>query len=350
MSGIKDVAERAGVSTKTVSHILNGKHLDRVRDKTRERVLAAANELNYRPNPHARALVGGKAPLVRFGRRGSTTLYVSNLKTSQLLSSINDLDHEWLLADIAPDQHTDHLIDSLTWGQPEIVLLQVPTWDTDKLREICQALHAQGSNVIIADSHTLPPKDIPCDAVVIDRVAGTSLVAAHLVDLGHRRIGLLTPQTYASGRLEGYERVLSDTGIFDRFITTIDPSSDDKESWLEQMADRASAATQKLLQNEPSITALICASDMLALGAIRALQQAHLRIPEDMAVTGMHNEPWTGLLSVPLTSVEEPVDELCHSVKELLTKRLQKPDRQWQRITLRPRLVVRESTVGEADG
>jgi LacI family transcriptional regulator len=103
----------------------------------------------------------------------------------------------------------------------------------------------------------------------------------------------------------------------------------------------------ELLERSPRITALFCFTDWAAVAVLRMLYRKGVRVPDDIAVVGFDDEPWSKNLPVSLTTVAHPVDELCATAVSLLRDRLAGPDGPWQRIAVAPRLIVRESSVVE---
>ncbi len=346
----RQIAELADVSVNTVSLVL--RHVpDRiVSSATRQRILDIAKELGYRPNPHARALVGAKAPLIRIVCR-PWDLYISNVKGASLVSAFDNLGRELSVCNVDTAQDLEHIVDALLWGSPEAVVFQIPWRDEDLLVPIFQALHDEGTHAVLADCSQLPPANVPCDAVSLDRLGGAMVAMNHLIELGHRHIGLVIGRGYQSRR-KAYELVLAQHGIAERFIAEIGraPSVGDSDCYQAAVALGGAQATERLLKDNPSVTALMCESDIAALGAMRAVHQLGLRVPEDVALIGFHNEPWTQFLPVPLSTMAEPVNEMCELSRRFLAQRLDGDTGPWQRAKVSYELIVRESSGPPLDG
>jgi LacI family transcriptional regulator len=342
MGTIHEVAKLAGVSPTTVSMVLNNKHGTSIPPPTCERVLAAADELGYRPNPYARALVGSKAPLIKLVYRPHE-MYIGNLKGASLLAKLRAMDREIMVTDSLVEDDPEAFVEGLLWGMPEAVMFQYVSHG-DTLAEVCTALHAQHVHCIIADCWELPDPQVPCDAVTVDRLAGIALGVGHLVERGHRDVGLVLA-VGQFGRLQGYDETLHRHGISDRYVARFDPQNGPSGRTRETtVAMAAKNVTTNLLQGSPQVTALMCGSDMAALGAMRAAAELGYTIPEDLALVGFHGEPWTELLPVPLTTVAEPVAEMCELATEILRARLDSDTQPWLRTRVTPHLLVRQST------
>ncbi len=340
MSSIREVAELAGVSPTTVSMVLNNKSEANISPATCRRVFAAADEIGYRPNPYARALVGSKAPLVKLVYRPHE-MYIGNLKGASLLTQLRDTGREIMVTDsLSTDSR---IVDSLLWGQPEAVVFQYVSRG-DTLAEACTALHDAGVHCMVADCWELPDPELPCDAVTVDRISGVSLGVEHLIDRGHRHIGLVLAGAQF-GRREGYEQTMDRHDIPHRYVFSFDPTVDAHERTRESaVALGARGAAEELLRENPEISALMCGSDMIALGAMGAAAALQRRIPDDLALVGFHGEPWTELLPVPLTTVAEPVAEISALATDILCARLSGDDRPWVRERVAPHLLMRNST------
>jgi len=342
MGTIHEVAQLAGVSPTTVSIVLNNKSGTSIPETTRQRVAEAAAAVGYRPNPYARALVGAKAPLIKLIYRPHE-MYIGNLKGSSLLTALGALDREILTTDIIAEEPPETVTEALLWGAPEAVVFQ---WVSraDSLAPVCIALHHHGVHCLIADCWELPAPDVPCDALSVDRQAGVALGVEHLLQTGHRHIGLLAVTTQ-HGRREGYEAALSRHRIAQHYPAEFEvPAPLAGRTRESAVAIGARSAATELLDANPQISALMCGSDMAALGAMRAIASRELKIPDDVALVGFHGEPWTELLPVPLTTVAEPVAELCRLATDCLSARLAGDTQPWHRARIIPDLIVRSST------
>jgi DNA-binding LacI/PurR family transcriptional regulator len=335
---LKDVAERAGVSVKTVSNVVNG--YVHVRPDTRARVMEAITALNYRPNISARSL--------RLGRTGIIALAVPELDIPYFAELARHVVsaaavHGWtvLIDQTNGDREQerlvaagirDHLIDGLIFSP-----LALTGADLDARAKVTPMV-LLGERV----DHG------PADHVAIDNVAAARDVTAHLLAQGRRRIAAIGAQHTAEAatarlRLAGYTAALHDAGLqVDAALVAPAPA------W--HRADGA-AAMRSLLASAPAPDAVVCFNDTLALGAMRALHDAGLRVPDDVAVAGF-DDIEDGRYSIPtLTTVAPDKADLARMAVDLLAARLAATDdAPPHEQTVPHRLIVRESTGRVPDG
>ena len=328
---IKDVAARAGVSRQTVSRVLNGEGV--VAEETRARVLAAIDELGYRPNAIARSLV-------------SQRTYTLGLLTADF----NDYTHARIIegAEAKAREH-GYLIfvsgaEHGPYGEP---LCCTP---------ILSQHHAEGLFIVYhgtdGDSHEIfehIPHDLPIVTigyapnqenivtVGIANYQGARQATQHLLDLGHRRIAHITGpmQMYASQeRQRGYAAALHDAGVTpeDFWIASGDWST-----------SGGYQATLQLLERNFGLTALFVQNDRMAMGALQALREHKLRIPQDVAVVGFDNIPSTPYFDPPLTTIHQPNYELGRTGARLLIDLINGKPAPSCPIRLETKLVIRRS-------
>lgn len=329
---IRDVATEAGVAVSTVSRVLNGRDDSWVSDDTRRRIVAAAERLGYRSNPFASALRSGRSPVMVFvlGMRSDQAMAT---KAWTLHETVTGIGPEVLAAHMSGDTGIERIGELLRTIRPAAV-----TWLHPQLSTRCfglvEELHSDGTPVLLMDCPSFPPADLPCDALIVEREKGARIATEHLIECGHRRIGIVAAPN--STRLRGYRSALAAAGIEERF-----------EETLNGAADPASgrAATELLLSRHADLTALFCHSDLVAAGAIKVLEGLDYDIPGSMAVVGFDDDPWTAFMRVPLTTLRHPLDEMCRHAEEILQSRLGGSEAPFHRVDLCPELVVRESTV-----
>ncbi|WFE62487.1 LacI family DNA-binding transcriptional regulator [Micromonospora sp. WMMD714] len=328
---LKDVAERAGVSVKTVSNVVNG--YQHVRPDTRARVEAAIAELRYRPNLSARNLRKGRTGVIALAVPELDIPYFAELARHVVAAAA---DHGWtVLIDqtgggpererVAAAGIGDHMIDGLIFSP-----LSLTAEDLTGLDGMPMVLLGER-----ADHGT-------ADHVVIDNVTAAREMTAHLVGLGRRRIAAVGAQHTPEGagarlRLAGYTAALTEAGLgYDERLVAATPA------W--HRADGA-AAMRHLLASGARPDAVFCFNDTLALGALRALHEAGLRIPADVAVAGF-DDIEDGRFSVPtLTTVAPDKERIARLAVDLLAGRLAGDrDAPARELTAPHRLTPREST------
>lgn len=331
---IRDVARLAGVSVSTVSQALSGNRP--VSSETRARVLAAAEELGYRPNRVAASMVTRKTRMLalvvpdianpffaalvkavegRAVERGYTTLACSSEHN-------RDLEERYLR--LLSDNHVDALL--YVGDQPR---------SSPRLAELA----GQGTAVVLIDR---VPDDLqhPFPIVAVDNSAGGSLAAEHLVELGHTDVGVVAgPRGLSTStvRLEGFRSVLGRHGI----VLGADAVYHASDFTL----DSGVKAVERLLARRPSITALFCENDLIALGAIRVAIRNGLSVPADLSIVGFDDIFVSSLVSPALTTIRQPVAEIG-SVAVDMAVRLSEDGMATAppRVVLPVEIVCREST------
>ncbi|WTZ28444.1 LacI family DNA-binding transcriptional regulator [Microbispora sp. NBC_01389] len=322
---MEDVAELAGVSAMTVSRVLNAP--EKVRPETRERVLAAVRELDYRPNSAARMLVTGRSGVlgvVCF----DTTLYgpASTLfgveqaaRDSDYLVSIASLpvlDRRWI----------GRGVDRLRSQSVDGVIVVAPH---ESAAEGVRQLPAGLPVVVVGGGG-----DVPVPVVAVDQVAGAARATRHLLSLGHRTVWHVAgPPNWVDsrGRLSGWRSVLEAEG---RVVP---------EPLVGDWTASSGYELGRRLAADGGVTAVFVANDHMAMGVLRALREAGRRVPEDVSVVGFDDVPEAAYFWPPLTTVRQDFGELGRQAFRLLLHRIADRDVGPARL-VEPELVVREST------
>lgn len=320
---MEDVAALAGVSAMTVSRVLNTP--EKVRPKTRDKVLAAMRELDYLPNSAARVLATGRSGVlgvVSF----DTTLY----GPASTLYGIEQA------ARSAEYTTTITSLDTLSRGAIEDGVNRLRSQSVDGVIIIAPHLSA------VEELRRLP-RDFPVVAVraaddlqfpvaAVDHHAGAARVTRHLLDLGHETVWHLAgPSDWvdAAARVAGWREALAG-----REAPT--PLTGD---W----SARSGYEQGRLLAADPAVTAVFAANDPMALGLLRALREAGRRVPDDVSVAGFDDVPEAPYFAPPLTTVRQPFGEVGRYAFQMLLERLDGATGAPRR-TAEPELVVREST------
>jgi LacI family transcriptional regulator len=332
-----DVAARAGVSRTTVSFVLNGRADTGIPEETRRRVIDAASDLGYHPHGAAKALAGGTSHTIGLVLRQSPEQVSVDALLAETLWGIGSEAHQGgyrvLVEPLSPERgrYSDivrsHRVDGLIVSGPRV--------DDEELI----ALVEDGYPIILQGS--LPSVDAP--SVDVDNRAGARTAVAHLLGLGHRRIGCITnaPLAYtaAADRVDGYRDALAEAGI------EVDPGL-----IVEGAFDAASghAAALELLARAPEVSGLFVASDIVAFGAMRAIREVGRRVPEDLSVVGFDDIPLARHFDPPLTTIRIPARALGAAAGRALVQRLAGRVSS-ERMLLPTELIVRESTVARRD-
>jgi LacI family transcriptional regulator len=307
---ITDVARRANVSTATVSRVLSGGGA--ARDETRERVLAAARELGYRPSGVARSL----------RQRATRTLGlivtdIENPFFPELVRTVEDAAREQgyaiLLCNASDDPereagYLDLLVDRWVDG----VVIAASNLGV-RHREW---LLAAPLPIVLVNS---VDRAIDLPTIASDSVLGGRLAAEHLVALGHRRFGIVTagPRNLdAPDRLRGAQSALREAGI---------PSSDAHVAIEEPTVAGGQRAAAAMLAGDPAVTALVAYNDLMAIGAMRAVRASERRVPDDISVVGFDDVDLAAFVDPPLTTIAQSTAEMGRWAVDELTRRLGRP-------------------------
>lgn len=325
MPTISDVAERAGVSTKTVSRVLNGE--PHVRPQLKERVNAAVAELDYRPNLAARQLAANRSFLIVFLY---TTVQVSYVATLLGAASrrCRELGYHLIAEPVEDSGDAAVLVAELVSRlRPDGILLSPPLSDEADLLEALE-------NAGVPVARIAGTRPGVGEIIDIDHRAISAAMTAHLIALGHRRIGFIAATRefrLAQGRLLGFRAAMEEGGL-----------AVDEELVVNGNFTFLSgyhAASLLLAHREPP-TAIFAANDEMAAGVMSAAGQRGLRVPDDVAIAGFDDSPISRMIWPPLTTVRQPVAELAVSAIDRLTG--QPPSG----TPIEHRLVIRASTTG----
>jgi DNA-binding LacI/PurR family transcriptional regulator len=325
---LEDVARSAGVSYQTVSRVIN-QHPS-VAEGTRARVLRAIAKLGYQPNRAARSLVTRRSNnigIVSFGSRyyGPTQMLVHIEAASRARG--------FGLTFTSVDGHTSpemrRAIGDLTGQNLDGIVVIAPIAEVDPA-EIVQLCGATPFLMI----DIVPSPGV--HSVAIDQTHGARLATQHLIGLGHRRVCEI------SGPLRWHDaRLRHETWLATLRAGGITPGPCVESDWT---AAGGYAAAQRLLGSGAEFTALFGGNDQMALGAIRALRDAGLRVPEDVSVVGFDDVPEAAFYDPPLTTVHQDFVALGREAVDGLTKLIQSPTIEAQQRVLYPTFVVRAST------
>lgn len=329
MPTIMDVAAQAGVSMKTVSRVLNGEA--HVRAALRERVEVAVEALGYRPNFAARQLAGSRSYLIAYLFINLSASYTMAL-ISSAAAACRKRGYHLVSEGVGLREVPEDLVRrTLQRLRPDGLILGPPLADDPM---VLGAISEAGVSLVRIAAGT----EGPGANVHIDDEPACREIMAHLVALGHRRIGFVRPRSghhVAQGRERAYRQALLNAGIpVDETLVT-----DGDFSFASGVA-----AGGTLLDHSHRPSAIFAANDAMALGVMSAAGQRGLRIPADIAVAGFDDSPGSRMVWPPLTSVHQPLEEMGARAVALL---LDAHDANQNPLT--HRLVLRGSTTGSLD-
>jgi alanine racemase len=332
MATLADIAAQAGVSEATVSRVLNDK--PGVSDGARQSVLAALDVLGYeRPSRLRRrsaGLVGLVVPELENPIFPAFAQVIDDALASRRFTPVLCTQSP---GGISEDEYVESLLDH---GVAGIVFVSGRHADTRADHERYRTLVERGMPVVFVNGFT-PDLDAPF--LSTDDREAMSLAVSHLVQLGHRRIGLaIGPRRFvpALRKREGFVAALvRDLGLAER----------EAEGWIEEAlftVEGGAAATRRLVDR--GATAVVCGSDLMALGAVRAAREAGLAVPADCSVIGFDDSRLTQFLDPPLTTVRQPVQALGSAAVSALADAIEGEPVPPHEYLFRPELVLRAST------
>jgi DNA-binding LacI/PurR family transcriptional regulator len=333
---LKDVAERAGVSIKTVSNVVNG--YVHVRPDTRSRVQQAIRELQYRPNLSARSLRAARSGVVALALPELDVPYFAELARHMVTAAeqrgwtvlIDQTEGSRDRERVVADGIRRELIDGLIFSPLALTGADLA--------------ERSDSTPMVLLGERIGGEDLIADHVMVDNVAAARQATRHLVDLGRHRIAAIGIQAVPSGetarlRLRGYRKALNQADI-DVEPALLRPAT------AYHRADGAAAMAALLDLPEPP-DAVFCFNDLLALGALRTLLGRGVRVPEDVALVGFDDIEDGRYATPSLTTVRPDKEQIARLAVELLADRLagdrHTPPRE---LVADHRLEIRESTTG----
>jgi DNA-binding LacI/PurR family transcriptional regulator len=323
---MSDVGRLAGVSHQTVSRVINGSR--HVRPETRDRVLAAMRELDYRPNSVARALVTGRSKtlgVVTF----DTTLYGPAATLCGIERAAHEAGYFIIVASLRALDSSSVLeaVERLRLHGVDGILAITPQQDT------AEALGRIPAGLPLVAVEAGPAESVP--VVAVDHVAGAASATRHLLDLGHKTVWHVAgPPDFleARQRLEGWRMTLEGAGA-----EVPEPLTGD---W----SPRAGYDLGRRLSGDREVTAIFVANDQMALGVLRAMNEAGRDIPREVSIVGFDDIPEAPYFSPPLTTVRQDFDEMGTRGVRLLLRTMQAGHQLPAGSGVQPELVVRSST------
>jgi LacI family transcriptional regulator len=327
---MRDVALKAGVSIKTVSRVVNDS--GEISDATRQRVLAAIDELGYRPSRLARALVTQRSHTVGLLVADIINPFFPEVARGVLDAAQTEGYNVFLCnTDGDPEQEL-HLLHSLADHAVDGIIIYPSYESGDYLRRFA----AHYRPLVVINHYFEQPGVSP---VMVDHQRGAKLAVEYLIGQGHLAIGMLSgvrnPSLGRVRRIQGFKEALSEHGlpvVEEWIVANQEPS----------FADGYASARQ-LLSQYPQITAIFAYNDLLALGAIRACNDMGRRVPTDCAIVGFDDIPWAATSIPTLTTVRVDKYNLGYQAMIRLLEMLEQPELSFPSICLDVELIIRES-------
>lgn len=322
------IAEKLGISRQLVTFALAG--YPQVSKESGERIRAAAEEMGYRPNPHARALRRKKTGVIALWIPDQISTHYTHV-ARELGRLVKQSGHELIISEV------------------EVAEMK-QIWTHLPVDGICAV---DASKAVQLEIKALAAKSVPVvslgtygsqetDNVRVDMEAGTREVMAHLIGSGFRRIAHATfvrRNIAGESRRIGYTKAMREAGLKPEFI---------HYPLIEGQRPVARRLIQDYIREHGLPEAIFCHSDDAAIGIYRGLCDAGIRVPADVALVGCDGIEDTEYLECPLTTLVQPVAELCATAWQFLQNRLAKPSIPLQRSVLAPKIAIRCSSTRSA--
>lgn len=330
--GMKQVALRAGVATGTVSNVLNRPEV--VAAATRQRVLAAIDELGYVRNESARTLRSGKSRTIALVVLDAANPFFADIAAG-VEPIANELGSILVVCDTAGDPRRERrYLAQLEEQRVQGILITPGSDDNQALMRLSQ----RGTPVVLVDFGNVRHKSC---AVSVDDVLGGRLAVAHLIETGRHRLAVVGGHDgirQVRERREGANQAVKQSSVAVQ-LKTMDTQT------LSIAAGRELGTRIAELAPEERPTGVFCANDLLALGVIQQLSRHELRVPDDIGVIGYDDIEFAEAAMTPLSSLRQPRAELGRTAAQLLVAELKEGTAHHHRqVIFDPELIVREST------
>ncbi|BBI35786.1 LacI family DNA-binding transcriptional regulator [Cohnella abietis] len=334
MATIKDIAKAAGVSVTTVSRALNG--YDDVNEETRKKIKKVAKELSYSPNAVARSLVSKKTRTIGLIISDINRAGAKDAFSYEVLCGINDrtgdLNYDLLLFSTNPSKQMEKSYTALCKERNvEGAILSGLRLDDPYLQEVIE------QNVFPCVLIDIPKTGDNVAHITSDNRLGAAMATRHLLESGHRNIALINGHSQAfvtEERYHGFRDALEEYDLLSNAELVYDGSFSE---------DGGAEAMYQILIRHPEVTAVFCASDLMALGAIRTLERMGRKVPEDISIIGFDDITISAYCSPKLTTIRQDKYELGYQSAQLLIDMLESRTEN-RKIILSSQLIIREST------
>ncbi|MFP4020084.1 MAG: LacI family DNA-binding transcriptional regulator [Halanaerobium sp.] len=331
---IYKIADEAGVSKSTVSRVINNKA--GVKDSTREKVNRVIQDLNYKPNSSAKGLASKKTNTIGLVISDITdpffAMFVKGAERKAMEANYNIMlaNSHWMV------EEELKCVQMFEEGRVDGILM-ISGGSEEKLDNYLNNLASNNLDIVVID-RKIKNKKIP--KLNSDNLDAGYRATKYLLELGHRKIAHIKGEDIASSdaskdRVKGYKKALAEAGIEEEIIY---PGYFAREE--------AYHSTKKLLQDHPEITAIFYASDMMAVGGLKALKDMGLKVPEDISIISIDGLEMAALMDPPITTLAQPAFKMGYLGMEKLIKKLddQTDNSQIEDSIFKMELIEREST------
>lgn len=324
---IKDVAEKAGVSVATVSHVINNTRF--VAEATRAKVEAAMKELKYIPNDIARSLRTSKSKTV-----GLLVPDISNFFFTEIAESIERVLREngynLVLCNTDEDLEIECQIIALLNAQFVSGMIIAPTTHDFNYRGL---FRDEKFPLVFIDRDT---DWLQCDTVIVDGMDATKQAISILIEKGHKKIGYikgLEGLSTSNDRLRGYIEALQHYGI--PYDASLVYSGDSRLVSGYRLCE-------KILEDK-KVTAIYVSNNLMTVGAMQCLADNGVSIPDQMAIIGFDDYNWATITNPPLSTIKQPAEKLGETAARLIVERIENPEGSYQKYIFPADIILRKS-------
>jgi LacI family transcriptional regulator len=337
-TSLKDIAQKAGVSTALVSYVLNGKEKEtRVGEVIAKKIREIAKELNYQPNHLAKSLRSGKTSTIGLIIADISNPFFANIArvvedeakrsgyTVIIGSCDESADKSWDLLNVLINRQVDGFIIVSSEGSEN------------------QVLYLKERNIpfVLLDRHF---PDIPTDFVATNNYKASYDAGIHLIEGGYLKIGIIAYKSdmyHMEERIRGYRHALADKRI------------EFQNDWLrtvrfETMENEVKVAIDEMLAPDNKVEALIFATYGLAINGLKYINELKLKVPKDLAIVSFGQAEAFDLYYCPITFLRQPLEMLGKTAVEYLLKKLKNPQEDIKQILMEAKLIARESSGAKA--
>ncbi len=336
---LKDIADKSGYSITTVSRALAG--YDDVNESTRQAIIELAISMGYQPNQVARQLRSQRTNTIGMvipaNDQGFSDDFFSELMMG-VGHAASTHGYDLLLSAQTSTQKEMDAYYRIVGGNRVDGVVVARTRKNDPRIEYLQKMH----HPFVVSGRRAPGRDSDFPYIDVDSQAGLRRMVAHFVKQGHRKIALILPpaeMAFTDYRLQGYKDGLAEAGI---------SFSEQYTFYSDLKRDGGYDCANYLLDSYPELTGIIACNDLMALGAMSAVQERGLRVGQDIAIAGFDDIPAAEFSHPPLTTIRQPIYEIGERLIEMLLKVIQKQPLENPHVLLQPTLILRESSGGQS--
>ncbi|MCI2256635.1 LacI family transcriptional regulator [Domibacillus sp. PGB-M46] len=324
---IYDVAEKAGVSISTVSKVMNNQQ---VGQKSKQKVLKAMEELDYKPSVLASALTGKRTSTIGFILSDIANPFLAEI-TRQVEDRAHEVGYNLVICSTDFKQEKEERYIELLRQKSVDGFILVGDF---KNKDVLVKLTHKDVPVILLAAESHPSLSV--NTVTVDNFIGGYEITSHLIGFGHERIAFIAETAGSSQeRIRGYKQALQEHSLpyHEDLIVISDSSLEDAKRLAVQLLDSP---------NRP--TAIISSNDLLAMGVLMGAREKGLNIPKDLSVTGFDNTLLSKSCDPPLTTIAHPIKSMCTQAVDMLIEEVEGVKKEKQKILALPTLIVRKST------